>query len=107
MLTQLINNSGISIGMVGTPECSGFFEQEMQLARRSLGLKYGSMKYDMHFRQFCEKLFSYKYIKKEAILNFKSLLFEKRNDNSANNYNDRPHISVPCMRYRKKGGNRY
>lgn len=36
MLTQLINNSGISICMVGTPECTVFFEQAMQLARRSV-----------------------------------------------------------------------
>lgn len=37
MLTQLINNSGISICMVGTPESIVFFEQAMQLARRLLG----------------------------------------------------------------------
>ena len=36
MLTQLINNSGIAICMVGTPESIPFFEQAMQLARRSL-----------------------------------------------------------------------
>lgn len=40
MLTQLINNSGISICMVGTLESSIFFEPAMQLARRSLGLQY-------------------------------------------------------------------
>ena len=67
-LTQLINNSGISICMVGTPESSIFFEQAMQLARRSLGLNYGEMKYDEHFRQFCEQLFSYRYVKQEMIL---------------------------------------
>lgn len=39
-LTQLINNSGISICMVGTPESTVFFEQAMQLARRSVGLQY-------------------------------------------------------------------
>lgn len=43
MLTQLINNSGISICMVGTPESIPFFEQAMQLARRSLGLQYGPL----------------------------------------------------------------
>ena len=67
-LTQLINNSGISICMVGTPESSIFFEQAMQLARRSLGLNYGEMKYDEYFRQFCEQLFSYRYVKQEMIL---------------------------------------
>ena len=30
MLTQLINNSGISICMVGTPICKDFFEQEKE-----------------------------------------------------------------------------
>ena len=37
MLTQLINNSGISIGLVGTPETLSLFESAFQLARRSLG----------------------------------------------------------------------
>ena len=36
-LTQLINNSGVAIVMVGTPECIDFFESEMFLARRSVG----------------------------------------------------------------------
>ncbi|MGN0180623.1 MAG: TniB family NTP-binding protein, partial [Monoglobaceae bacterium] len=53
MLTQLINNSGISICMVGTPESSLFFEQAMQLARRSLGLQYTSLPYDQYFYDFC------------------------------------------------------
>lgn len=68
VLTQLINNSGISICMVGTPESSLFFEQAMQLARRSLGLNYNTMEYDIYFRQFCEILFSYCYVKKESPL---------------------------------------
>lgn len=65
-LTQLINNSGISICMVGTPECTPFFESAMQLARRSLGLQYGPMGYDEGFRDFCEILFRYQYIGKET-----------------------------------------
>ena len=63
MLTQLINNSGVSICMVGTPECSSFFEQEIQLARRSLGLKYSALPYDTYFWDFCEDVFSYQYTK--------------------------------------------
>ena len=62
-LTQLINNSGISICMVGTPECTKFFEQAMQLARRSVGLKYTNMRYDNYFQDFCETIFSYQYVK--------------------------------------------
>jgi hypothetical protein len=61
-LTQLINNSGISICMVGTPESTVFFEQAMQLARRSLGLQYDAMKYDTEFVEFCKILFSYQYV---------------------------------------------
>ena len=67
-LTQLINNSGISICMVGTPESNIFFEQAMQLARRSLGLQYGAMKYDDNFIKFCTILFSYRYVKYESQL---------------------------------------
>lgn len=62
-LTQLINNSGISICMVGTPESGIFFEQAMQLARRSVGLKYTVLPYDEHFCEVCECLFSYQYVK--------------------------------------------
>ena len=66
MLTQLINNSGISICKVGTPESSVFFEQAMQLARRSLGLQYSSMKYDVNFYRFCQIVFSYQYVKQKT-----------------------------------------
>lgn len=62
-LTQLINNSGISICMVGTPESEIFFEQAMQLARRSVGLKYTALPYDEHFCGVCKCLFSYQYVK--------------------------------------------
>lgn len=63
MLTQLINNSGISICMVGTPESTLFFEQAMQLARRSLGLQYNALPYDQYFYDFCEIVFSYQYVR--------------------------------------------
>lgn len=66
MLTQLINNSGISICMVGTPDSAVFFEQAMQLARRSLGLRYDVMEYGSAFRSFCEVLFSYQYVRKKT-----------------------------------------
>ena len=68
MLTQLINNSGISIGMVGTPESTVFFERELQLARRSLGLQYGPMAYDDYFYRFCQTLYGYQYTRKETEL---------------------------------------
>ncbi len=68
MLTQLINNSGISICMVGTPESALFFEQAMQLARRSLGLAYGAVEYNSYFYELCRTLFSYRYVRCESFL---------------------------------------
>lgn len=65
-LTQLINNSGISICMVGTPESSIFFEQAMQLARRSLGLQYGAMECGIEFDEICNILFTYQYVKQRT-----------------------------------------
>lgn len=65
-LTQLINNSGISICMVGTPECMPFFAQAMQLARRSMGLNYGAMSYDDDFYDLCKTLWSYNYVQNDT-----------------------------------------
>lgn len=65
-LTQLINNSGISICMVGTPESMIFFESAMQLARRSLGLNYGVMEYGAEFTGICKVLYSYQYVKQRT-----------------------------------------
>lgn len=62
-LTQLINNSGVSICMVGTPEATSFFEQSTILARRSLGLSYTTMRFDDEFRYFCHTILSYCYVK--------------------------------------------
>lgn len=67
-LTQLINNSGISICMVGTPESTVFFESAMHLARRSLGLTYQATPFDAYFHSFCETLFSYQYVEHTAEL---------------------------------------
>lgn len=68
MLTQLINNSGISICMVGTPQSTVFFEQAMQLARRSLGLQYHALPYGDDFCDFCRMMFAYQYTLKRTEL---------------------------------------
>ena len=67
-LTQLINNSGISIAMVGTPESAAFFTQAMQLARRALGLQYNAMPYGEEFYFLCASLYRYQYVKNAAPL---------------------------------------
>ena len=66
MLTQLINSSGISICMVGTPESTPFFEQALQLARRSLGLHYNTLEYNDYFCDFCKTIFEYQYTKEKV-----------------------------------------
>ena len=68
MLTQLINNSGISICLVGTPEAETFFESVDYLARRALGLRYKGCEYDTYFREFCTALFRHQYAQKESAL---------------------------------------
>lgn len=65
-LTQLINNSGISICMVGTPECLRFFQEAPQLARRSLGLQYTEFPLSSDFELLCKTLFRYVYVR-EAV----------------------------------------
>ena len=62
----MLFRSGISICMVGTPESAVFFEQAVQLARRSLGLRYDVMEYGTDFRNFCEIVFSYQYVKQKT-----------------------------------------
>lgn len=59
-LTQLINNSGVSICMVGIPECEDFFSQEMYLARRSTGLKYNKLSYE-NFKEICCVIWKYQF----------------------------------------------
>ena len=68
MLTQLINNAGISICMVGTPKSALFFGQEMMLARRSLGLSYGPFACDEMFADFSSELFRYQYVQNKTVL---------------------------------------
>ena len=67
-LTQLINNSGVSICMVGTPECKVFFEQQLQLARRSMGLEYTPLQYDYYFENFCRTVFRFQYTRYQTEL---------------------------------------
>ena len=83
VLLQLINCSGVSICMVGTPECQDFFTQAMQLARRSLGLQYESMEYGTEFVDLCETLYQYQYVQKRTNLDDATIrwLYEHSNGN--------------------------
>lgn len=61
-LTQIINSSGISICMVGTPECLHWFESAPHLERRTIGLRYLQTDYDDAFVHFCNKLLQFQYV---------------------------------------------
>lgn len=65
-LTQLLNSSGISICLVGTPETGIYFEQAFQLARRTLGLQYHSLDFNDEFINFCSTVFKYQFLKKRT-----------------------------------------
>ena len=58
-LTQLVNSSGVSIVMVANPEVKPFFERDLKLARRAIGLEFKPMPCDASFAEFVRTLFSY------------------------------------------------
>lgn len=62
LLTELVNSSGISICLVGTPEVEPFFESADYLARRTIGLRFERCAYDNYFFSFCRELWRYQYI---------------------------------------------
>ena len=71
-LTQLINNSGTSIVMVGTPESRNFFEQEEFFARRALGMNYNGKAYNEEFINLVGTVAGYNYTRHKAIFDEKT-----------------------------------
>ncbi|MBQ9156267.1 MAG: hypothetical protein IJ137_05760 [Eubacterium sp.] len=67
-LTQLINNSGTSLCMVGLPETESFFSGEMQLVRRSIGLSYKPLPYEGYFQEFCRALWNYQFTLSRTVM---------------------------------------
>ena len=67
-LLQLINQSRCSLVFVGTPDCLPYIESVPYLARRMLGLQYGPMPYDEHFKRLCQILLSYRYVKDPIVI---------------------------------------
>lgn len=68
LLTELINMSGISISLVGTPEVEPFFEKADYLARRTIGLRFERCAYDKYFFSFCRELWKYQYVNNKCEL---------------------------------------
>lgn len=68
MLTQLINNSNISMCLVGTKASVEFFERVNYLSRRTMGLQFGPMEYGDEFKAFCDEVFKYQYVREKCVL---------------------------------------
>ena len=96
-LTQLINNSGVSVAMVGSPECTIFFEQAFMLARRSLVLNFSAMEYGDEFKYFCKTILKYCYVKESPTID-EAMLLWLYNHSSGN-------VSVCCIPYPRCAGN--
>ena len=60
-LTQLVNSCGVSIVMIANPEAKQFFEQDLKLARRAIGLEFKPMEYGEIFAKFVKQLFDYQF----------------------------------------------
>lgn len=61
MLVQLINSTGISVMLVGTPEIEPVFQREVHLARRTVGLRYEALSYNQEFYSLCESIYRYQF----------------------------------------------
>ena len=69
VLVQLINNSGITVCMVGIPESETFFQKTDYLARRAVGLRFEKMEYGSEFIHFCQTIYGYQYTQKAEPFN--------------------------------------
>ncbi len=68
-LTQLINQSNVSICFIGTESSNQFFEMKEYLARRMVGISLKKMNYNDDFYKFCKKIFEYQYTIKSIEVN--------------------------------------
>ena len=68
-LTQLVNQSNISICFVGNESCNSYFQNKEYLARRTIGISIHKMNYDDEFYFFMKKLFEYQYVLNKVELN--------------------------------------
>lgn len=65
-LTQLVNQSNISICFVGNESANKYFERKEYLGRRTIGLSITKMNYDEFFYSFVKTLFNYQYTLKKV-----------------------------------------
>lgn len=68
-LTQLVNQSNISICFVGNESSNKFFEMKEYLGRRTIGYSIKKFSYDEDYYNFLSILFQYQYVEEHIKLN--------------------------------------
>lgn len=68
-LTQLVNQSNISICFVGNESSNKFFEMKEYLGRRTIGYSIEKFSYDEDYYNFLSILFQYQYVEEHIKLN--------------------------------------
>lgn len=64
-LTQLINQTNISVCFVGDESSNAFFASRDYLGRRAIGINIEKFDFDEHYYSFCETLFKYQFTEKQ------------------------------------------
>ena len=84
-LTQLVNQSNISICFVGNISADKYFSNKEYLSRRTIGIEIKKMEYDENFYRFCELLFKFQYTKEKVQFDssYATLLYKLTNGNTA------------------------
>ncbi len=60
-LVQLMNNTGVCIALVGTPEAENNFQRHAHLSRRTRGLRLDALSYGKNFNTLLNCLWQYQY----------------------------------------------
>lgn len=60
-LVQLMNNTGVCIALVGTPEAENYFQHHAHLSRRTRGLRLDALSYGKNFNTLLNCLWQYQY----------------------------------------------
>ena len=84
-LTQLVNQSNISICFVGNISTNKYFSSKEYLSRRMIGIEMKKLDYDDHFYRFCELMFRYQYTKEKVQFDssYATLFYKLTNGNTA------------------------
>ena len=67
-LTQLVNQTNVSICFIGNESCNVFFSSKEYMSRRTTGINLNKISYGKEFNSFLEELFRYQFTIDKTIL---------------------------------------